>query len=194
MTAFVLGNGLSRSNIDIDYLLKLGDVYGCNALYRTHVVTALVATDMPIARVIQESGYSKRYRFYTRRPLANLGGQKVPQEYFGFSSGPIAISLAAKDKHYRIYLLGFDLGPNGEGKFNNIYAGTEHYKPQGAAATFTGNWVKQVIKVANDFPHCEFVRVMGDTTAEVPEFRGLKNFSFITLDEFQSRINTPKDL
>lgn len=194
MTAFVLGNGLSRSAVDIDQLSKLGDVYGCNALYRTNVVTALVATDMPIARAIQESGYSKRYRFYTRRPLANLGGMKVPQEYFGFSSGPIALGIAAQDKHHRIYMIGFDLGPDPEGKFNNIYAGTEHYKPRGAAATFTGNWVKQVIKVANDFPHLRFVRVMGETTADVSEFRALKNFEFMPIDHFLLRINTAKDL
>ena len=61
MTAFVLGNGTSRQEITIDQLLHLGSVYACNGVYRTHTVTALVATDHPISKVIQESGYSKTY-------------------------------------------------------------------------------------------------------------------------------------
>ena len=79
MAAFVLGNGVSRNSIDVDVLIKLGPVYGCNALYRTHTPTVLVATDRPISEMIQESGYSKKNKFYTRRPLKNLGGMSVPQ-------------------------------------------------------------------------------------------------------------------
>jgi hypothetical protein len=93
MAAFVLGNGVSRAAVDVDLLLRLGAVYGCNALYRTHAVTALVATDRPIAEAIQNSGYSLEHRFYTRRPLPNTGAQAVPRPYFGFSSGPIALAL-----------------------------------------------------------------------------------------------------
>ncbi len=194
MTAFVLGNGISRSIIDVDILKKLGSVYGCNALYRTHTVTALVATDRPIATEIQESGYSAANRFYTRRPMPNLGAKKVPQPYFGFSSGPIAAAIAAQDSNNRIYLLGYDMGPAPDGKFNNVYADTAHYKKLGSLPTFTGNWVKQLSTVMRDFPNISFVRVFGSTTADVPEFHACPNYQKLDMSDFVARINTPKDL
>lgn len=146
MTAFVLGNGLSRLEVDLNALQKQGNIYGCNALYRSFTPTVLVATDTPIAHEIQNSGYSKLNTFYTRRPLKESGALVVPKPYFGFSSGPIAVALSAIDGNDPIYLIGFDMGPNESGKFNNVFAGTEHYKAVGADPTFTGNWVKQLKK------------------------------------------------
>lgn len=194
MAAFVLGNGVSRNTISIDQLLKLGPVYGCNALYRTHTVTALVATDKPIAQAIQQSGYSTKNRFYTRRPLPDLGAQIVPKKYFGFSSGPIAVAIAAQDRQHVIYLLGFDLGPNINGKFNNLYADTEFYKTTGAHPTFTGNWIKQLTQVTQDFPNHQFIRVAGDTTADIQELNNLPNLKHLPIATFLQRINNGKDL
>ena len=194
MAAFVLGNGTSRGSIDVELLLKIAPVYGCNALYRTHTPTVLVATDRPISQQIQESGYAKTNRFYTRRPIHNSGAQTVPREYFGFSSGPIATSLAAKDNHARIYLLGFDMGPSKTGKFNNVYADTEFYKQTINAPTFTGNWARQLCTVAKDHPNCEFIRVHGTTTAEIPDFNKVPNMQKLQFADFVARINKPKDL
>ena len=195
MAAFVLGNGESRAAISVDDLMKLGPVYGCNALYRTHRVTALVATDRPIADEIQASGYSAHNRFYTRRPQPNTGAQTVPRAYFGYSSGPIALALAAAESpSARIYLLGFDLGPNQQGRFNNLFAGTEHYKKIEAGPTFTGNWIRQLVRVMQDHPDCQFVRVHGRTTAPISEFESVRNLHWIQISEFERRINTPKDL
>jgi hypothetical protein len=194
MTAFVLGNGVSRSSIDVDQLLKLGMVYGCNGLYRTNTPTVLVSTDRPISTAIQESGYSNKNRFYTRRPVPGSGAQMVPQKYRGFSSGPIAVSIACEDLNRRIYLLGFDMGPTVVGKFNNVYAGTEFYKPADANPTFTGNWIRQLSTVIRDFPSVEFVRVAGDTTADISEFHALVNLKNMPIADFVARINTSKDL
>ena len=194
MAAFVLGNGISRRSIDVELLLKIAPVYGCNALYRTHTPTVLVSTDRPISQQIQESGYAKTNRFYTLRPIHNSGAQTVPREYFGFSSGPIATSLAAKDSHTRIYLLGFDLGANQHGKFNNLYASTQHYKPENSTPTYTGNWIKQLIRVMQDFSGQQFTRVLGPTTADVAEFKEVKNYSTLPLELFLERINNKKDL
>ena len=194
MAAFVLGNGVSRAAIDIDLLKTRGDVYACNAVYRTHTVTALVATDRPIATAIQASGYAKQNRFYTRRPEAKSGALRVPQEYFGYSSGPIAVAIACADHHDKIYLLGFDLGPTSNGRFNNIFADSEHYKTSGSEPTYTGNWTKQLIKICKDFPRTQIVRVHGETTADVADFTEIPNMQRVNIDEFLRRINNPKDL
>jgi hypothetical protein len=194
MAAFVLGNGVSRSHIDVDQLLRVGPVYGCNALYRTHTPTVLVSTDRPISAAIQAAGYAARNRFYTRRPENGTGAQAVPQKYRGFSSGPIAAGIAAEDGNTIIYLLGFDLGPNSTGNFNNVYAGTEFYKATTALPTYTGNWIRQLITVATDYPNLKFIRVHGDTTAAIAEFSKINNLSSVTIADFVDRINTPKDL
>jgi hypothetical protein len=194
MAAFVLGNGVSRSAVDPEQLMKRGPVYGCNGLYRTNTVSVLVATDTPIAKDIQLSGYARKNRFYTRRPLADWGALPVPKPYFAWSSGPIAAALAADDNNHRIYLLGFDLGPNENGKFNNVYAGTEHYKSIGAAPTYTGNWTKQLVSVIQQNPHKLFVRIMGSTTARVDDLEKQPNYENLSLQVFLDQLNTGKDL
>lgn len=194
MTAFVLGNGISRQGLDLHKIEQRGPIYGCNALYRTYTPHVLVATDAPIAREIQESGYSKDRRFYTRRPLAKLGALPVPKQYFGYSSGPIATAIAAMEHNSPVYLLGFDMGPTPDGQFNNVYAGTNFYKPTNATPTYTGNWIRQIVKVMADHPKQRFVRVHGETTARIQELDAVKNLEWITLEDFVIRINNNREL
>ena len=183
-TAFVLGNGISRKCIDLDQLRVRGKIYGCNALYREFTPDVLVATDRPIATAIQQSGYASHHEFYTRRPLDGLGAKTVPRSYFGYSSGPIATALAAIDKHTQVYLIGFDMGPTKCNKFNNVYAGTEFYKELNSTPTFTGNWIKQLIQIMKDHPESEFLRVQGNTTAQIPQLDVIPNFKSLSIQTF----------
>jgi len=192
--AFVLGNGTSRQNIDLTTLSPYGKIYGCNALYREYTPDVLVATDRPIATHIQESGYSAQHRFHTRRPIPGLGAQEIPKPYFGYSSGPVATALAAQDENRHIYLLGFDMGPTLENTINNLYAGTEFYKPKSAGPTFSGNWIKQLLQIMKNHKHCHFIRVTGPTTAHIVEFDSVRNMEHLALDAFVDRINNKKDL
>ena len=188
-TAFVLGNGLSRSRIDLKFLKIKGTIYGCNALYREFFPDVLVATDRPIAEKIQESGYALANKFYTRKPTPGKGAARIPQEYWGYSSGPAALAIAAEDQHSKIYLLGFDLGPTKDNKFNNVYANTEFYKTGQSVPTYTGNWVQQIVTVTKKFPQTQFVRVQGDTTAAISHFESLSNFTHLSLEEFLKQLN-----
>lgn len=185
-TAFVLGNGVSRKDVDLNQLKKHGKIYGCNALHREFVPDVLVATDRPIATAIQESGYALKHLFYTRRPIENLGAHRVPKSYFGYSSGPIAVALAAEQGATTVYMLGFDMGPVGDNQFNNIYAGTEFYKRVDAPPTFTGNWIKQLLHIAKDFSATKFIRVHGLTTAAISQFDTVANFETLNILDFQS--------
>ena len=193
-TAFVLGNGTSRRDIDLKILNQYGKIYGCNALHREHTPDVLVATDRPIAEHIQQSGYSAKHEFYTRRPLPDLGAKTVPKPYFGYSSGPIALALAAMQGNDLIYLLGYDMGPSATKTINNVYAGTEFYKPISAPPTFTGNWLKQLVRVITDHKATNFVRVTGPTTARLAELEALRNLTHLDFDMFLPRINKAKDL
>lgn len=192
--AFVCGNGISRQAVDLTQLRLLGKIYGCNGLYRDFEPDCLVATDKPIAETIQKSGYSARHRFHTRKPIHSLGALPVPKKYHSNSSGPIATALAALDGHKTIYLLGFDMGPTVNLKFNNVYAGTDFYKRLDAAPTYTGNWVKQLCTIAQDFPQTTFVRVCGTVTADIRELKVFNNFLHIPMQMFLDRIATGHDL
>jgi hypothetical protein len=149
-----------------------------------------VATDRPIAEAIQRSGYSKKNRFYTRRPLPDSGAQVVPRKYHGNSSGPIACALAAMDGHSRIYMLGFDMAPSSSNRFNNMYAGTEFYKALDAAPTFTGNWIRQIASIVGDFSTAQFIRVCGHTSADIKEFKNIGNFDTMDIKLFRHRLDT----
>jgi hypothetical protein len=193
-TAFVLGNGRSRLAVDVHRLRDHGAIFACNAMYREFTPDVLVATDRPIAEAIQNSGYSRNHVFYTRRPMEGFGARRIPQDWYGFSSGPAAAALAAQQGAHRVYLLGFDLGGLPGDRFNNVYADTEFYKRSAARATYSGNWVRQLRTIFRQFPSITWIRVHGDTTAEVAELRQDANFGSITMAEFLRRINTQKDI
>ena len=188
--AFVLGNGVSRQAVDLNQLKALGTTYGCNAIYREFVPDVLISTDTPISERIQHEGYSQKNTHYTRKPLPDSGSRRIAQKYFGYSSGPVAVSQAAIDGATAIYLIGFDLGPTRTGRFNNCYADTEFYKKSSANPTFTGNWVRQLQTIMKDYPKTSFFRVVGDTTAEVRELLGVANLAHMQMADFQHRLAT----
>jgi hypothetical protein len=192
--AFVLGNGRSRLAANLHDLRPRGMIYGCNALYREFAPDVLISTDRPISERIQEEGYALTNRMYTRKPLAGRGALRVPQDYYGFSSGPIAVAQAVLDGNCVIYMLGFDLGPLPRDGFNNVYADTEFYKKSSARPTFTGNWVRQITQIMKTFSNTRFIRVMGDTTAAITEFANAHNHCNMPMVEFLDRINNLKDL
>jgi len=188
--AFVLGNGISRQGIDLDQLKQLGTVYGCNGLYREFTPNVLVATDRPIATAIQESGYAQTNEFYTRRPIAGLGAKLLISKYQGYSSGPNAVGLAASHGHTQIYLLGFDMGPTTNNLFNNVYADTEFYKTSAHPPTFTGNWIKQIAQICQDYPQTQFTRIYGNTTAKIDEFDKIINMLHLQMPDFVSQLKS----
>jgi hypothetical protein len=191
--SFVLGNGQSRTIVPVDNLKTFGKTYGCNALYRDFTPDVLVATDRPISTQIQETGYAKKNKFYTRKPIEGLGALRLPQQYYGYSSGPNAVGLAAIDGARVVYMIGFDLGPTQQEKFNNVYAGTEFYKNVDSRPTYTGNWVRQIVKITADFSEIEFVRIVGPTTAVINDLLKIPNLQHEYMDSFLNRINNQKD-
>jgi len=191
--AFVLGNGKSRLVLDLNQLREAGPIYACNAIYRTFTPDCLVATDPAIARAIQESGYAKTNRFHTRRPIEGSGAKGLPKIYKGFSSGPNALGQACLDGYHTMYLIGFDLGTT-DGQFNNVYADTEFYKKITDPPTFSGNWIKQIKQIADEYKNRRFVRVEGPATAFVPGFRDVPNLQTMPIDRFQERLNSKKGM
>lgn len=188
-TAFVLGNGRSRLSIDLESLRKHGKIYGCNGLYREFTPDVLVATDRPIAKAIEESGYPLKNVFYTRRPTAESGALALKKPYQGYSSGPNAIALACIDGAKQVYLIGFDFGSPTQ-FLNNVYADTEFYRTSQDKATYAGNWIKQLTQICRDYPLTKFTRVMGQESTHIPEFATISNLTHLQICEFQNLLNS----
>lgn len=186
--AFVLGNGVSRQLVDLDELKTRGKIYGCNALYRDFTPDVLVSTDTPISETIQNTGYAIKNCMYTRKPIPGLGAIHIPQPYYGYSSGPIALALAAAAEHTVIYIIGYDMGPTQTGRFNNIYADTEFYKKSASSPTYTGNWARQMVQVMKEHRKKNFIRVAGPTTAAVHEFSKISNLIQMPVANFLQNV------
>ena len=86
------------------------------------------------------------------------------------------------------------MGPSATNKFNNVYADTEFYRKSSSLPTFTGNWVRQIVTICKDFSNTSFHRVMGDTTASIPELNNINNLRNMPMIDFLDRINNAKDL
>lgn len=191
--AFVLGNGKSRKKLDLNLVRECGPIYGCNALYREFVPDVLIATDKPIADEIQNSGYAKTNKFFTRRPLPDSGALKLPIMYKGMSSGPNALAQACLDGYTTLYMIGFDLGTT-DGQFNNVYADTQFYKKITDPPTFAGNWMKQIKQIAEQYNTRNIIRVVGKESAQVTMFSDYKNITTLELEQFENRLNSRKGI
>lgn len=187
--SFVLGNGRSRLALDLNALRSYGKIYACNGIYREFTPDVLVATDRPIARAIEESGYAQKNVFYTRRPIAESGALSLKRPYQGYSSGPNAVALACYDNSTTVYMIGFDFG-SPTPYLNNIYADTEFYRSSRDKATFAGNWVKQLTQICRDFPRVNFARVMGKESIHIPEFANIPNLKSVQIVDFWNQLNS----
>ena len=61
MKSFIIGNGKSRKDFDLDALSFYGKTYGCNALYRDWSPDVLIAHDQEMVDEIVESDYNNKH-------------------------------------------------------------------------------------------------------------------------------------
>ena len=186
-TAFVLGNGTSRANIDPSTLRPFGNIYGCNALYRTFNPDYLVAVDTKMILEINKAGYQNHNEVWTNpnkvyHRMANFN-------YFspskGWSSGPTALWLASQHGPKQIFILGFDYtGKEGGNHFNNIYADTDNYKKSIDGATYHGNWLKQTATTIKEHPRINYTRVIAKDNYCPEELNILNNYNTMDVEHF----------
>ena len=188
-TAFVLGNGTSRKEVNHHNLKKYGTVYGCNALFREYAPDHLVCVDTKMVTEISTAQYQTKHNVWSNRNklTERTPGINIIDPNKGWSSGPTALLLASQHGHRAIYILGFDykgLGKQNE-LVNNIYAGTTNYKGVNDRATYYGNWQRQTMMCINQFPKTKYYRITKSTSDYIPDhLKDLTNLSHITVDDF----------
>jgi hypothetical protein len=189
-TAFVLGNGTSRSSINLNQLKEHGKIYGCNALYREFEPDYLVAVDTKMIIEINKSRYQHNHEVWTNpnRAYSKMTGFNFFQPSKGWSSGPTALWLASTHNTKTIYILGFDYQGIND-KVNNIYANTPNYKRSNERATYHGNWLKQTCITCQKYPEKRYIRVINEDGFIPKEFSNLDNLSHITVEDFVKTFN-----
>jgi len=161
----VIGNGESRSSIDIS-LLNTTKI-GCNAIFRDNVVEHIICVDKRMCDEALKSNANDYSYIYTRPENYILHTKKlreVPQlPYVGmdrpdipkhWGSGPYAVLLSAT-KSNEVNLLGFDLYSKTK-NVNNIYKGTSNYIAAEKSAVDPRYWIYQIAKVFEYFPKNTF--------------------------------------
>lgn len=190
--AVVLGNGISRAKFNPGLLVnrpvaaipsKVLRTYGCNAIYQDFVPDFLVTTNKDILADIETNGIFYRTRLFVSRFLNHWNHNRyynVPQDP-QWNAGAVATYLAAFDEHRKVFLLGFD-GIDDPTASYNIYEGTNGYPSAPYSEEF---WVQSMAEVFNTYPNTEFVRVMPEATARVPElWKYSSNFRQINYNQF----------
>lgn len=188
-TAFVLGNGTSRKEINNQKLKNYGVVYGCNALYREFAPDHLVCVDTKMITEINDAQYQHKHNVWSNRNklTERTPNVKLMDPNKGWSSGPTALLLASQHGYKTIYILGFDYVGIGENKefVNNIYAGSKNYKGTKDRATYYGNWQRQTMMCINQFPKTKYYRILKSMNDYIPDhLKDLTNLSHITVDDF----------
>ena len=122
---WILGNGESRLNVNIDNLP--GDKIGCNAIHRDYSVNHLVCVDRRMMNEVIEAKTNLSTQIYTRQdwystykkygninqvPKLPYKGKQRWDDPFQWGSGPYAVLLGAQETDKEIFLLGFDLYSN----------------------------------------------------------------------------------
>lgn len=131
MKAAIIGNGVSRKDIDLESLCKVVDsTYGCNALVRDFEPDYLIAIDDKILEEIRASDFPENklieIPFDKQFEPAEFNPSR-PRE----NAGMLAMREAIKAGHDSLICIGFDfLLDDAPANLGNIYNGTFGYGPE----------------------------------------------------------------
>jgi len=171
--SLVIGNGESRSNINISDFSIDHDLIGCNAIHRDISVEHLVCCDRRMVEEAVIGDLTENTKIYVREdwfryfrkirkdkrihqvPDLPYVGELKQDQPVHWGSGPYAVLLAAQN-YETIKLLGFDLYPTNE-RVNNIYKGTKNYNDKYSKPVDYNYWVYQVAKVFKHYKEKEFI-------------------------------------
>ena len=190
--AFLIGNGESRKDIDLNKLKGKGTIIGCNALYRDFTPDVLVAIDPPMIQEIINTGYSINHYFII--PLKRSRIYEKEKKVYGLlmdrctTSGGMAIEYAGKVKIDTAYLLGYDCGGT------NMYLETVNYPKLGDSHKQQyGRAVNLFETSFKQFPLTTYINVIKDKRDGIASFarlsRSYKNYKTIDINEFSENIS-----
>ena len=160
--AYVIGNGPSRKNFDLNRLKDTGQTYGCNALYRDFMPDFIFSVDTKMTMQMVEDEVGLKTIHYAPSLEVNRKQSKgmlhlIPKNPH-WISGNAAFWTAGVHGHTNIFLLGFDFREYGKGELNNIYQDTVCYGERHGDQIFEG-WLKQFRDMLKMRPYVNYTVV-----------------------------------
>ena len=194
--AYIIGNGPSRKNFNLDRLRESGQTYGCNALYRDFLPDFIFSVDTKITQQMVEDEVGSKTNHYAPALEVNRKQSKgmlhlIPHNPH-WISGNAAFWTAGVHGHKNIYLIGFDFREYGKGQLNNIYQDTLHYGERHSDEIFEG-WLKQFRDMLKMRPYVNYTIVHDNPPAYLNHLQtgtDLGNSKVISYEEFE-KVLTP---
>ena len=163
--AYIIGNGPSRKDFDLNKLPATGQTYGCNALYRDFVPDFIFSVDSKMTKKMVDDKVYEKCVHYT--PSLEVNRHKphlhlIPHNPH-WISGSQAMWTACVHGHKNIFLIGFDFQEYGKNELNNIYQDTPNYGPRHGDDVFV-SWLEQWRNLQKMRPYCNFYIVHDNPT------------------------------
>ena len=160
--AYIIGNGPSRKDFDLNRLKETGQTYGCNALYRDFWPDFIFSVDTRMTQQMVADEVGLKTFHYAPALEVNRKQSKgmlhlIPNNPH-WISGNAAFWTAGVHGHKNIYLLGFDFREYGKNQLNNIYQDTECYGERNDDKIFEG-WLKQFRDMLKMRPYVNYTVV-----------------------------------
>ena len=184
--AFIIGNGKTREQFDLERLRNKGTTYGCNAVYRDFDPDYIVSLDRIISEEIAKEVDTQNKPCYSNK----INIQRYSEHFVLVPANPVmncgatATHIAGFDGHKKIYLLGFDSYNIDPKKVNNIYVDTNAYGKEHEVYEY-GLWTNQMVKLFNHYNGIQFYRVGSKI---IDEYKNIANLKHITYGEFEHEI------
>ena len=188
--AYIIGNGPSRKDFDLNKLNATGQTYGCNALYRDFIPDFIFSVDMKMTVKMCEDEVGAKTIHYAPALEVNRKQNKgmlhlIPNNPH-WISGNAAFWTAGVHGHKNIYLIGFDFREYGKEKLNNMYQDTECYGERHDDKIFEG-WLKQFRDMLKMRPNVNYTVVHDNPPAFMNHLQtgtDLGNSKVISYKEF----------
>jgi len=160
--AYVIGNGPSRKEFDLNTLKATGQTYGCNALYRDFMPDFIFSVDTKMTTQMVEDKVGLKTVHYAPALEVNRKQNEgmlhlIPKNPH-WISGNAAFWTAGVHGHKNIFLIGFDFREYGKDQLNNIYQGTDCYGERHDDKIFEG-WLKQFRDMLKMRPYVNYTVV-----------------------------------
>ena len=126
--AFIVGNGVSRKEIDLNSLVGKGAIFGCNALYRDFDQwDFLVAIDDGMIAELLQKDFSPKTLIVPPVSERFESAEYNPGYRRRSNAGMNAMLEAIRRDYKFLYCLGFDFLLEGEVSVDNLYKDTPNY-------------------------------------------------------------------
>lgn len=193
-SALVLGNGESRSVLDLRALSKGVTTIGCNAIHRDFTPDILICCDRKmVAESIANDSLEiilTRKDWLSHFDCDRLSGVpdlpwKEEHRYMQpihWGSGSYALLTAAKLGFEEIFIAGFDLYSR-DGLLNNIYKNTQHYLKEDKPNVDYSYWILQKSKIFETYRNIIFY-IINNHDWKLPAEWQLPNVKLIKFSDF----------